>query len=103
MEGPPLLPSLLQLRCHSEYVVEIEYLLDKVIHLKGNCVQMLARCSQCCTCGSDLVILVQTEVWSSLTKHSWLIKEAFALCDCMDLSCAVFFSSSVFLRPAILL
>lgn len=49
-----------------------------------------------CTCGSDLVILVQTEVWSSLTKHSWLLKEAFTLCDYIDSlghsSCAVFFS-----------
>lgn len=33
----------------------------------------------CCTCSSDLVILVQTEVWSSLTKRSWLRREAFTL------------------------
>lgn len=56
--------------------------------------------AQCCTCGSDRVILVQTVVWSSLTKHSWQLKEAFALCDYMDClkysSCAVFFLSWFF-------
>lgn len=40
-----------------------------------------AASGQCCTCGSDLVTLVKTEVWSSVTRRCWLTKEAFALCD----------------------
>lgn len=62
-----------------------EYLLDEVLHLK----EIAFRCwpaafGQRCTCGSDLLILVQTEIWSSLTKYSWLLEEEFALCDCID-------------------
>lgn len=55
-----------------------------------------------CSCGSGLVILVQTEVWSSLTSCTWLLEEAFALCHYIGClkhsSCAVFFSLWCF-RP----
>lgn len=47
MEGfiffPPLPSSLLELHCPS-VCGPIGYLLDKVLHLKGNCIQMLACC-----------------------------------------------------------
>lgn len=43
-----------------------------------------AAFGQHCTCGSDLLILVQTEIWSSLTKYSWLLEEELSLCDCID-------------------
>lgn len=90
---------------------QTEYLLDKVLHVKGNCLQMSLRCiwPGLQACGSDLVMWVQTEVWSVFDETFLAAKRGFRfmwLHRQFQTRSAVFlslwlFSSFTFYRPFI--